>query len=65
VKDALDMRTLARRRRLPSAVIAVGVAAIFVLIVGYAKAAGHWNGAVAEDVFFELIPQAAVFAHPR
>jgi polyferredoxin len=65
VKGALDMRTLARRRRLPSAVIAVGVAAIFVLIVGYAKAAGHWNGAVAEDVFFELIPQAAVFAHPR
>jgi polyferredoxin len=65
VKDALDMRTRVGDRRVPAGMIAAGVAAIFLLIVGYAKAAGHWNGQVPERVFFELIPHAETFAHPR
>jgi polyferredoxin len=65
VKDALEMRTLVRRRRVPAGVIAAGVAAIFLLVVGYAKTTGAWNGRVPEHVFFDLIPRAASFAHPR
>ena len=64
VKDALDMRTLVGRRRLTAPQIAAGVAAIFLVIVGYAKASGHWSGNVSEEVFFHLIPNAASFSHP-
>ena len=38
---------------------------IFLLVVGYAKTAGYWDGNVPEHVFFELIPNAKSFAHPR
>jgi polyferredoxin len=65
VKDALDMRTLIRRRRVPAGVIAAGVIVTFLATVGFAKATGHWNGRVPEHLFFELIPNAASFAHPR
>jgi polyferredoxin len=66
VKDALEMRTIStRRHRIPAGAIAIGMAAIFLLVVGYAKAAGHWHGRVPEHVFFELIPNADRFAHPR
>jgi len=37
VKDALDMRTLRRRRRLAARPIAFGVSLVFLLVVGYAK----------------------------
>jgi polyferredoxin len=65
VKDALEMRTVIGHRRVPAATIAVGVATIFLLVVGYAKTAGHWDGKVPEQVFFELIPKAKSLAHPR
>ena len=59
------MRTIVRQRRLPAMTIAAGVAVIFLLVVGYAKTAGHWDGKVPEHVFFELIPNADTYAHPR
>ena len=65
VKDALDMRTLAGCRRIPALAIAAGAALIFLTVVGTAKALGHWEGSVPEHLFFELIPNAASFAHPR
>ena len=65
VKDALEMRTLAGRRRIPALAIAAGVALIFITVVGTAKTMGYWEGRVPEHVFFELIPNAASFAHPR
>jgi hypothetical protein len=80
VKDALDMRLLpltlseatrrrqraeSKGRRVPAGVIAAGVVAIFLMVVGYAKATGSWEGRVPEHVFFELIPNAARYAHPR
>lgn len=52
------------RRRLTAPQIAAGVAAIFLVIVGCAKASGHWSGNVSEEVFFHLIPNAASFSHP-
>jgi len=65
VQDALEMRALVRKRRLTAPVIAAGVAAVFLLLVGYAKVTGHWEGRVPEEVFFELIPNADQLAHPR
>jgi polyferredoxin len=65
VKDALELRTLGRRRRVPALAVATGVAALFLLVVGWAKVSGTWNGDVPEHVFFELIPNAERFAHPR
>ena len=64
VKDALEMRTLARRRRITAPRMALGVAVIFLAIVGYAKAAGHWRGNVPEAIFFQLIPSASALSHP-
>jgi hypothetical protein len=65
VKDALEMRTVVRQRRIPAMTIAAGVAVIFLLVVGYAKTMGYWEGSVPEHVFFELIPNAGSYAHPR
>jgi hypothetical protein len=45
--------------------IAAGVAVIFLLVVGYAKTMGYWDSSVPEHVFFELIPNAGSYAHPR
>lgn len=64
VKDALEMRTLAGRSRLPAAAIAAGVLTIFLVVVGSAKMAGYWDGNVPEHLFFQLIPNAASLAHP-
>ncbi len=65
VKDALELRTLVRRRRrIPALAIASGVAVIFLLVVGYAKTMGYWNGNVPEEMFFQLIPNAASLEHP-
>jgi polyferredoxin len=65
VNDALEMRTRVGGRRMTAPAIAAGVAVIFLLVVGYAKTSGHWNRGVPEHLFFDLIPKAASFAHPR
>ena len=64
VKDALEMRTLVSRRRVTASRIAIGVAAIFLIVVGYARLSGHWHGNTPEHVFFQLIPNAASYSHP-
>lgn len=64
VKDALEMRTLVTRRRVAAPRIALGLAIIFVAVVGYAKTIGAWHGQVSEQVFFELIPKASTLTHP-
>ena len=64
VKDALEMRLSPHTRRVTAPAIAIGVALIFLAVVGYAKAAGHWNGNTPEQMFFQLIPNAAGFSHP-
>ena len=65
VKDALEMRTLVSRRRVTASQIAIGVAATFLIVVGYARLSGHWHGNTPEHVFFQLIPNASSFSHPR
>jgi polyferredoxin len=64
VKEALEMRTLRRKRRVPAPAVALGVILVFLSVVGGAKLLGAWNGAVPEHIFFELIPNAARFSHP-
>lgn len=65
VKDALEMRTLVSRRRVTAPRIALGVAAILFVVIGYARVAGHWQGDTPEEVFFQLIPNASSLSHPR
>jgi hypothetical protein len=44
--------------------VATGMAATFLLIVGYAQLAGHWHSTVPEEMLFQLIPRAGQFGHP-
>ena len=65
VKDALEMRTLHRRRRFNAVYIASGVLAIFLMAVTVARVTGHWHSNVTESIFFELIPNVSQLSHPR
>lgn len=50
--------------RLPAWAVAVGIAVLFFGIVGYAKAAGYWNGDVPDYVYRQLVPHATEVDHP-
>jgi polyferredoxin len=63
---ALDLRIGLRRHRvLQPWMVAAGVAVIFLGIIGYARLAGHWHTELPEALYFDLIPRASQFAHPR
>lgn len=64
VKDALEMRTLGGRRRVAPGRIALGLAVTLVLVIGYARATGHWHGSTSEQRLFDLIPRAGSLSHP-
>jgi polyferredoxin len=64
--DALNLESgLGRRRSVvqPGA-LAAAILILFLGIVGYARAAGHWHSDLPEALMFELIPRAAEFGHP-
>ena len=65
VNGALEMRTLARRRKVSAVHVAAGVTAIFLLVVGIARVTGHWHTATTDALLFELIPGAGSLSHPR
>jgi len=44
--------------------MAVGIAALFLGIVGYAKTSGRWNSQVTPGVYRQLVPQANDAEHP-
>jgi polyferredoxin len=52
------------RRTLSGPMVAAGVIVVFVAIVGVAKAAGHWDTIVPDDLLFQLVPNASQFSHP-
>jgi polyferredoxin len=64
---ALDLRIgLARRRAVvPSWALAAAILLLFLGIVGYARAAGYWHTSLPDSMYFDLIPRASQFAHPR
>jgi polyferredoxin len=64
---ALDLACGTRRRHAflsPWTVAAIAVG-IFVGIVSYAQWRGYWDTELPEATYFELVPNASSFAHPR
>ena len=53
-----------RPRRVPAWTVAAGVAVLFLGIAGYARWMGYWHTDFPSQVFFDLVPRAAEFAHP-
>ena len=53
-----------RSRRVPGWAVAVGTAALFLGIAGYARWSGHWRTELPNQVYFQLIPHANEFTHP-
>jgi polyferredoxin len=63
---ALDL-TFGLRRRTPVQpwALAAAILLVFLGVVGYARAAGHWHTSLPDSVYFDLVPRAAAFSHPR
>ena len=55
---------MGRSGRLPAWAMAAGIAVLFFGIVGYAKAAGYWNGDVPDYIYRQLVPNANQVDHP-
>ena len=62
-KGALDLG-VSRKRQVPLAAAAVGIALIFLALVSLARVTGHWHTPLPDAVYFELIPKVNGFAHP-
>jgi polyferredoxin len=54
-----------RRKRVPAWAVAAGVAALFLGAYAYGQASGHWRTDLPARLYFELIPHANEFGHPR
>ena len=67
VVGALDLTAGVRNTRaaVPPWAVAVGIMILFLGIVGYARAAGYWHTSLPDRVYFDLVPRADEFAHPR
>jgi polyferredoxin len=52
------------RRTMPTWAMAVGIAAVFFGVVGFAKTAGYWNTGVPNEVYQLLVPRAERVSHP-
>jgi polyferredoxin len=50
--------------RLPAWAMALGIAVLFLGIVGYAKSAGYWSGDVPDSIYRQLVPHASEVDHP-
>ena len=64
---ALDLKMGLRRRRVvvPAWAVATGIMVLFLGVVGYARAAGYWHTSLPDSVYFDLVPRADQFEHPR
>ena len=64
---ALDLKIgLARRNAaVPPWALAAGIVILFAGIVFYAQSAGYWQTHLPDEVYQELIPNAAGYEHPR
>jgi len=62
-EGALQM-SVGRQIPIPAWAMSLGIAAIFLGVVGYAKMSGYWDTEVPEAVYFRLIPQAQDLGHP-
>ena len=64
-EGALAMTLTTTRRAVPAWLIGAGAAGLFLAFVLAAKATGHWDSPIPNDVYRELIPHAREFSHPR
>jgi polyferredoxin len=65
-EGALDLTIGLRRGRVvPPWALAAAVAIVFCGVVAFARWNGYWHTALSDDVYFDLIPRASAFAHPR
>jgi len=53
-----------KRNGMPAWAVATGIALLFLGLVGFAKATGHWNTPVSNAVYQELVPHANQAQHP-
>ncbi len=61
----LPPRAIASRRvKLPAWAVAVGIAALFFGVVGFAKTAGYWDSHVPRTIYQQLVPYADEARHP-
>jgi polyferredoxin len=66
VEGALDVTAGLRRRRvIPPWALAAAVVLLFCGVVAFARAAGHWHTSLPDSLYFDLVPRAAAFSHPR
>ena len=65
-EGALDL-TFGLRRRTPVQPwgLAAAVLIVFVGVVSYARVAGYWHTSLPDRTYFELVPRADAFEHPR
>ncbi len=67
---ALEMsmpKMLASKRKkngLPAWAMAAGIALLFLGLVGFARATGHWNSHIPVAVYRQLVPHADLAQHP-
>jgi hypothetical protein len=66
-EGALDLKLGLERANapVPAWSLAFGILILFLGIVGFARAAGYWHTSLPDTVYFDLIPNAGSFAHPR
>lgn len=62
-KGALEVK-VSKRRALPAWAVAAAIAAIFVGVVGAAKATGHWKTDLPLDLYRSLVPNVENVGHP-
>jgi polyferredoxin len=64
---ALDLKASLGRRSFSVQpwMMATAILVLFLGIVGYARIMGFWHTDLPESMYFELVPRAAEFAHPR
>jgi polyferredoxin len=64
---ALDLKTGVKRRNraLQPLTVAVAIVVLLLAVVGYARVTGHWHTDLGDATYFDLIPRARTFAHPR
>jgi polyferredoxin len=67
VAGALDLTIGLRRKRamVPPWALAAGLAILFCGIVAFARVSGYWHTVTPDGVYFNLIPHASQFVHPR
>lgn len=63
VQGALQM-SLPKKRTIPPWAFAASIAALFLGIVIAAQLGGIWHTNIPDEVYFQLIPNAARYAHP-